>query len=131
MSSNGHINSSGYRFIALFYLSLFVVSTFFSGFGNMGVLPSFGSDMTNQSYTAAKDSSEKSTLPGSFPLSEGENEHTRKSENSDENSLDFDFSFSGIIRWVFGFLAPLIPSPSVRVSCAETPIWLIFRNLRI
>jgi hypothetical protein len=115
MSSNGNIKSSGYRFIALFYLSLFVVYTFFSGFGNMRFQPSLGSEMSVSSYSAAKDSLGKSALPGSFPLSEGENQQARKAENSDEDSFEFDFTFSGITRWIFGFIAPFIPSPSVRV----------------
>lgn len=127
------INNKGasYRLIALFYLLLFTISTLFAGFGSMEFLPSFGSDTSISSYSAAKDSVVKSTIPTSFPLSEGESEHTRQSENSDEKSFDFDFTFSGVIRWVFGFIAPFIPSPSVRVSSIEIPIWLVCRNLRI
>ena len=122
---------TSYRFIALFYLLLFVASTLFAGFGNMGFFPSFESGISITSPSNAKDSLGKGTLPASFPLSETEAEKARESQNSDEKSFDFDFTFSGVIRWVFGFIAPFIPSPSVRVSSIETPIWLVCRNLRI
>ena len=128
---NRNNKGTSYRLIALFYLLLFTISTLFAGFCNMGFYPSFGSGISITSYSPAEDSLGKSTLPASFPLSESEAEKARESENADEKSFEFNFTFSGIIHWVFGIIAPLIPSPSVRVSYVETPIWLVYRNLRI
>ncbi len=111
---NPTAHNTGIRFVAGFYLVLFAVALLFSGSSGLLSPIGFNSGHSQVLHTVELDSLSPAVdvVSVSPSVIEKKSESLGKPEKSDDSPYEFEFNFSAVLQWVFGFVVRYIPVPS-------------------